>query len=105
MSFLHMDKIYKINPVFQNYKLFLKCKNNIHLTVYHDYYYYCKISVNICGVEVFKSNTTQFSLYLNMIVSLLINEVINIFDLLTCSEENVSGTFNLCVCRLDSSVS
>ena len=30
MSFLHMEKLYKINDVCHNYKLFsLKCKNNI----------------------------------------------------------------------------
>lgn len=30
MSFLHMEKLYKINQICHNYKLFsLKCKNNI----------------------------------------------------------------------------
>lgn len=50
MSFLHVDKLYKINHVCHTYKLLsLKCKNNIlNLNLY--YYYYCNNNFMLTSV-------------------------------------------------------
>lgn len=74
------------------------------LVVFYHYYYHGNICFYI--FVCFKATLRSFSLCLNMIVSPFMNSfIIPIFGWLTCSKENVEGTFNLRLCSMGRCVS